>query len=316
MIQRVRSQTESLLGQGAIAETDPMLLEEMVALVVAQGLDVVSLSEAHRRLTAREFTRRFVCFTFDGAYQATLASVSRLFQGRGLPFTLFVAADFVDSGAMPWWIVLESLIIRSERITAELDANGQQHLPCRDEVSKRACYTRLYRSLAERASAERAQQMEVLCRRQGVDIKALAAQEMLSGAELKALAADPLVTLGSQAGGLRPLAELTYDEAKDDLSQSLDRLETVLGNRPRHLAYPGAQSGSAGIREFRLAAALGIETAVTAVEGALWPEHAGDPFALPRIALDNDPATLVRALMLSGGTPFAAGAPTANKASA
>ena len=61
------------------------------------------------------------------------------------------------------------------------------------------------------------------------------------------------------------------------------------------------------MREFRLAEMLGVQTAVTAVEGALWPEHAGELFTLPRIALDNDPATLVRALMLSGGAAYPTG---------
>ena len=53
---------------------------------------------------------------------------------------------------------------------------------------------------------------------------------------------------------------------------------------------------------------------MTAVEGALWPEHASEPFALPRIALDNDPATLVRALMLSGGSALGSGASTGRQA--
>jgi hypothetical protein len=54
-------------------------------------------------------------------------------------------------------------------------------------------------------------------------------------------------------------------------------------------------------REAKIAADLGLETAVTAIEGALWPEHRREMHALPRIALDNDPAALVRALMLSSG---------------
>ena len=90
--------------------------------------------------------------------------------------------------------------------------------------------------------------------------------------------------------------------------RALDRLEAAIGERPRHLAFPGIEASSAGQREFGLAAGLGIDTAVTVVEGALWPEHAADPFALPRIALDNDPATLVRALMLSAGSDYSMGA--------
>ncbi len=72
MIQRVMSISASLTARGAVAETDPLLLEEMVALVAAQNLDVVSLAEMRRRLVEGELDRRFVTFTFDGAYRSIL----------------------------------------------------------------------------------------------------------------------------------------------------------------------------------------------------------------------------------------------------
>ena len=302
MVQRARPRVECLIGQGAIAETDPLLLEEMVALVVEQGLEVIPLSEVRRRLAAREFSRRFVAFTFDGAYKTTLTSVLPLFRERGLPFTLFAGADFLDTGRAPWWLALEALVSQCSRIRAH--QNKAHDLSCGDDAEKRDCYARLFQEADLLPAADRAVHVETLCQQHNVDLGALAAREMLSGADLKTLAQDPLIAVGCQGGGIRPLAELSYDEAKEDLASSLARLEEVLGERPRHIAYPGALPANAGAREFSIAGSLGVETAVTAVEGALWPEHAVELFALPRIALDNDPATLVRALMLSSGAPF------------
>lgn len=303
MIQRVRPMAESLLGEAGIAETDPALLEEMVALVMAQGLDVVSLSEAKRRLEARDFKKRFVSFTFDGGFKSTVETALPLFKKRGLPFTIFVGTRFVDTGQLPWWITLEALVMRSSRLVLHTGGKAES-LSCAGAEEKRRSYGRLYRHAARLGEKEREEFVEALRGTQGLG--AAAHQEMLSGPELKALSGEPLAEIGSQGGGGRPLSELSYDDAKDDLMLSLDGLEAILGSRPRHIAFPGTQAASAGVREYKLAATLGIETAVTAVEGALWPEHAAELFALPRIALDNDPATLVRALMLSGGTPFSA----------
>jgi peptidoglycan/xylan/chitin deacetylase (PgdA/CDA1 family) len=303
MVQRARPRVDSLIGQGAIAETDPLLLEEMVALVVEQGLDVIPLSEVRRRLAAREFSKRFVSFTFDGPYKTTLASVLPLFRERGLPFTLFAGADFLDTGRAPWWLELEALVSQCSRIRA-YQQNKTHDLSCGDDAEKRDCYARLFQEADRLAAADRAVHVETLCQQHNVDLGALAAREMLSGADLKALAEDPLIAIGAQGGGMRPLSELSYDEAREDLARSLGKLEDVLGERPLHIAYPGALPAHAGAREFSVASSLGVETAVTAVEGALWPEHAVELFALPRIALDNDPATLVRALMLSSGAPF------------
>jgi peptidoglycan/xylan/chitin deacetylase (PgdA/CDA1 family) len=306
MIQRARPQMDSLIAQGAIAETDPLLLEEMVALVIEQGLDVIPLDEARRRLMAREFSKRFVSFTFDGAYQATLTSVLPLFRERALPFTLFAGSDFIDTGRVPWWMALEALVAQSDRIRLDPDGRARD-FTCVEKDEKRACYGRLFHEAERMAPAGRAAHIDTLCKAHNIDIAALADREMLSGKTLKALAEDPLVTIGSQAGGSRVLAELSYDEASEDLAASLTTLQAVIGVRPRHIAYPGASPADAGAREFRLAASLGVEMAVTGVEGALWPEHAVELFALPRIALDNDPATLVRALMLSGGAHFTPG---------
>ncbi len=315
MVQRVRPQMDSLIAPGAIAETDPMLLDEMVALVVEQGLDVVPLPEVRRRLTARETAKRFVSFTFDGAYRSTLANIVPLFRQRGLPFTVFAASDYLDTGRLPWWMALEALVRSCENLRLYSDRKTHD-FTCASPTEKRDGYARLFRDITQMPSAARAGYVEELFRHHNIDLAGVAAGEMVGGAELKELAEDPLITIGSQPGGLRPLSELSFDEAKETLSQSLEKLEAAVGSRPQHIAYPGTMASSAGAREFKLAAGLGVETAVTAVEGALWPEHAGEPFALPRIALDNDPATLVRALMLSGGAAIGTGASAVMRATA
>ena len=315
MVQRVRPQIDSLIDQGAIAETDPMLLEEMVSLVIDQGLDVVPLAEVRRRLAGRETDRRFVSFTFDGAYRTTLESVVPLFRRHRLPFALFVSTDFLGSGSLPWWMTLEALVSGITTLRLNRDGNTQEHA-CTTGAEKRACCARLFREVSQMPNAERVPHVEALCLSHHLDIAAIAAREIASIADLKVLCEDPLVTIGSQAGGGRPLTELSYDEAREGLAASLDMLESALGMRPQHIAYPPSLAFGVGPREFKLAAALGVQTAVTAVEGALWPEHAGELFALPRIALDNDPATLVRALMLSGGAAFGSGMTAIAKATA
>ena len=315
MIQRVRYVTDSLLGTGAIAETDPLLLEEMISLVLEQGLDVVPLSDIRGRLSSRENKQRFVCFTFDGAYRSMLATVVPLFRQRALPYTVFVSSDFLGTGQVPWWMALEALVAQSSSIRVHLERKTKDY-SCASDDEKRDCYARLFRSVSDLSTSARTEHVALLCAQHNIDLRAVAAREMLTAEELKTLAAGPLITIGSQGGGTRPLSELSYDEARDELVNALDCLEGVLGARPRHIAFPGTLTSSAGQREFALASGIGVETAVTAVEGALWPEHAAEPFALPRIALDNDPATLVRALMLSAGSDYSAGTPAVRKASA
>ena len=299
MTQRVVPLEASLTAHGAVAETDPLLLEEMVALVAAQNMDVVSLAEMRRRLVERDLDRRFVAFTFDGAYRSILTSVLPLFEKRGMPFAVYAATDFLDTGRTPWWMALEALFRGNERLSLEFDGQLLE-VRCLSPQDRVNAFARVHQKLARMDSGKRADLIQRYCADYAVDMRMIAAREMLSAAELKTLAGHDLVTVGSNAGGARALAELGFDAALETIAASVDTLQAVTGQRPCDLAFPGAPMAAVTARDVNIARDLGLATAVTAIEGALWPEHARELLVLPRIALDNNPATLVRALMLGG----------------
>ena len=299
MIQRVMPLDASLTARGAVAETDPLLLQEMVALVAAQNLEAVSLAEMRRRLTEGELDQRFVAFTFDGAYRSILASVLPLFEKHAMPFAVYAGSDFIGTGQTPWWMALEALFLSHERLS--LDIGGETlEVRCRAPQDRLDGYARVHHLLSRMDGRERDAIVRRECENYGLDLQAIAAREMLSADELKQLDAHDLVTVGSNAGGVHTLSDLGFDSARETIAASLDTLETAIGRRPRDLAFPGASAAGVTARDVNIARDLGLETAVTAIEGALWPEHARELLALPRIALDNNPATLVRALMLGG----------------
>ncbi len=64
-------------------------------------------------------------------------------------------------------------------------------------------------------------------------------------------------------------------------------LETRLGVKVRHLAYPVGDATSAGRREFELARAIGFESAVTTSPGMLFSEHAARLTELPRVSVNG-----------------------------
>ncbi len=302
MIQRVVPLENSLVARGAVAETDPLLLEEMVALVAAQHLDVVSVAEMRRRLVEGELDRRFVTFTFDGAYRSILTSVLPLFEKRGMPFAVYAGSDFLGSGQVPWWMALEALFHRHQRLPFDIEGKRVE-VPSGSRQERLDAYARVHQWLTRIGGGKRASLVRKECETYGLDLPALASREMLTAAELKQLDSHELVTVGSNAGGMHTLSELGFDLARESLAASLDALETAIGRRPRDLAFPGGSAGEVTARDVNIARELGFDTAMTAIEGALWPEHARELLVLPRIALDNNPATLVRALMLGGETP-------------
>src|ERR1700749_3369359 len=55
-----------------LLEVTPDFLEGGMRFLRRSRLDIVSVDEVHRRLTAGDFSRRFVCITIDDGYRDTL----------------------------------------------------------------------------------------------------------------------------------------------------------------------------------------------------------------------------------------------------
>jgi peptidoglycan/xylan/chitin deacetylase (PgdA/CDA1 family) len=68
---------------------------------------------------------------------------------------------------------------------------------------------------------------------------------------LRALASDPLLTVGSHSWCHGDLRRLTTDHLRDDLRGSRDRLQDVLGRRIEHFCYPQAKWSRTVEREVR-----------------------------------------------------------------
>jgi peptidoglycan/xylan/chitin deacetylase (PgdA/CDA1 family) len=89
------------------------------------------------------------------------------------------------------------------------------------------------------------------------------------------------------------------------MAESIARVEKELGRPCRHFSYPYGCTQSAGGREFRIAEALGLETAVTTQKRLLYPENAHELTALPRLSLNGDFQDIRYVKALLSGVPFA-----------
>ena len=110
----------------------------------------------------------------------------------------------------------------------------------------------------------------------------------MSWDELRAFAADPLVTVGAHTITHANLAKQHADVALNELRTSRERIEAQLGRPARHLAYPYGDRLAAGPREFALAKTAGFKTAVTTRPGMIFRESAGHLTALQRISLNGN----------------------------
>ena len=290
-----------------LLEVTPGFLSRVVEYLRRSDLDLVSLDEMHRRLSEGDFRRRFICLTFDDGYRDTLAHAYPILKQAGAPFAIYVATSFPDRLGELWWLALEAVIARNERIALEIDGRCRS-FDCGTVEEKRALYDELYWWLRSRPTEPELRAIvRNLAACYNVDIAAFCRDLCMGWEELAQLAADPLVTIGAHTVNHKMLMKVPDDAAvRAEMEMSRAVLEAALGTRPNHLSYPVGDPTSAGPREFRIAAELGFKTAVTTRPGVLFKAHRDHLLALPRISVNGEfqRQRYLKVLMSGAGTAF------------
>jgi peptidoglycan/xylan/chitin deacetylase (PgdA/CDA1 family) len=271
-----------------LLEVTPRFLEQVVRKLRRSRLDLVSLDEMHRRLSAGDFSRRFACVTIDDGYRDTLQCAYPILKAHDVPFCVYIPTSFPDRIGELWWLAIEAVVARNQRISLLVDEQ-ERSFDCATLAEKRHVYDQLYRWVRGFPTEDELRHVvRDLSVRYQVDIAAFCEELCMSWEELGRLAADPLVTIGAHTVNHVMLAKTPERQARAEMAMSRSVIEASLGVRPEHLSYPVGDRTSAGPREFRIAAELGFKTAVTTRPGVLFPEHGEHLTALPRISLNGE----------------------------
>ena len=257
-----------------LLEVTPRFLAGVVRDIRRSGLDIVSLDDMHRRLGEGDFSRRFVCLTFDDGYRDILQWAYPILKEADVPFAIYVPTSFPDRLGELWWLVLEAVIARNDRVG--LVINGRDRIfDCGTVAQKRALYDELYWWLrAQPSETELRSIVRSLAAFYHVDVAAFCGDLCMSWAELAELAADPLVTIGAHTVNHLMLAKLPAEAARAEMELSASVIEAALAVGG-HALEPGKVEAAPGIE----VAFLGGDGVVTArIDGlnAKPPVEAGD----------------------------------------
>jgi peptidoglycan/xylan/chitin deacetylase (PgdA/CDA1 family) len=288
-------------------EVTPEFLDRMLRAFRRWNCDVISLDQVRARISEPGSVGRFVCLTFDGGYRDVATHGYPVLARHRVPFAIYLPTAFPDGLGEAWWLALEQVVARTDRIAMVID-RSERRFDTSSTSDKIDVYRFLSGWMRTLPPADLSVAINDLCKRYSVDLAAVTREAAMDWRDVAELAADPNVTFGSATVNYPLLTNLNDTAAQKEITMGRAVARAALGREVAHFAFPFGDRASFGRQHVRIVAEAGFASAATALPGVIRRSNPPDIHALPRIAWDKRRHSL-RALrvMLSGVMTSAAG---------
>ena len=128
-------------------QISPRALARLLRALTRWNYDFLSLDQLSERLRRPPHrARRFVCVTFDLGYRDFLDHAWPILKSLHVPATLYLPSNFPDHLGVLWWLALEQIVARNDRIGLIL-SGVKQRLDCRSTEQKNAVFDFIFAEL-------------------------------------------------------------------------------------------------------------------------------------------------------------------------
>ncbi len=204
--------------------------------------NVISLRELVDALANRRpVAPRTVVLTFDDGYLDHVRCAAPRLAALGLPATFFVPSGWVGQRA-PWTDDLYSVLRHRRNSRLDLGDGGRFNLLWPGQV--RRAYLVLHRRLFALSEPEERRSVIENVRRQ-LETYGYLPRRTMTWDEVKSLAAEPGLELGTHGDGHLSLPSLAPDAQRAEIQNGVEQLERAVGRRPEFFAYPYGHRDSA-----------------------------------------------------------------------
>jgi peptidoglycan/xylan/chitin deacetylase (PgdA/CDA1 family) len=284
-------------------EITPKFLDRTLRALKRWKYDIVSMDEVCERAVRSASRRRFVCLTFDGGYKDIVASAYPVLSKHAVPFTVYVPTAFPDRLGEAWWLALEEVIARENRLSLVMDRQ-ERRFDVRSRSEKYQLYQFLGDWMRTLAPSDLSAAIRDLCSRYSVDLAALSRQQSMDWDDLAKLAADPNVTIGSATVNYPVLSNLKAADALREMTMGRAVAQAALLRDLKHFAYPFGDRAAFRRHHVGMAAEAGFASAASAISGVVEADGKTNLHALPRIAWDGRRRSLRAMRVILSGITF------------
>jgi peptidoglycan/xylan/chitin deacetylase (PgdA/CDA1 family) len=260
--------------------------------LLAKHFHPLSLQDALHRQREGQLPERAVCVTFDDGYADNADLALPILKRLGVPATVFISTGFLDGGRMWNDTIIESCRSIAQR-SLDLSSFGLGTYSLGSDDERLQSARKILAAIKHLDSFHRQQITDSVARL----AENLPNDLMLTERQVKNLHASG-VEIGAHTDTHPILASLSAEEARAEIVNGKQRLETIINDPVRSFAYPNGRPGHDFLPIHRdILPDLGLTAAVTTEKGVA--SKISDPFMLPRFTpWDKTPLRfLVRLLM-------------------
>lgn len=266
-----RAKLSVLIFHRVLSEADPLFPQEMDARRfsqlcgwLARWFNVMPLDQAVAALKSGSLPARAAVITFDDGYADNYHVALPILQQHGLTATFFIATGFLDGGRM-WNDTIIEAVRNCQLPMLDLSSLGLGRHALGSIADRQAAIPALIQQIKYRPLPERVALTEQLAELAQVTVPD---DLMMRSSEVKALRLAGM-QIGAHTVSHPILARLTDAQAREEIGQSKQFLEQLLGERVSLFAYPNGKPGEdyspANVEVVR---SLGFDAAVSTQWGA------------------------------------------------
>ena len=215
--ERVRPRRAERFQPNQWREITPQFLDRAIRALKRWKYDLISMDEVCRRAVTLPTPNRFASLTFDGGCKDVIASAYPVLSKHGVPFTIYLPTAFPDGLGEAWWLALEDVIARENRISLVIDRK-ERRFSAGTASDKYQTYEFLVSWMRTLPPQDLTFAINDLCTRYSVDLAALSRGLSMDWDDLAKLAADPLVTIGSATVNYPVLSNLRAADAQREIA--------------------------------------------------------------------------------------------------
>lgn len=259
----------------------PAFLEDIIIKYKKRGFNFISLDQLCEIINSNQTPKQpFISLTLDDGYLDNYTQALPVFERHKIPFTIFVATDFIDQNAILWWDILEDIIQRNDQIIY-----GDISYSCRTFQEKWDVFRFIRENILGIDQIRLKEKLTKKLNNYDIDWYEPIRRQSMSWEQVKEISQHSLCTIGGHTVSHLALNKLSDYEFNKEVSDGITKIQEKIGKPIHHFAYPYGSPKEIGEREYRLISNFNFKTVFTSYGGCITESNKHNKTHLPRVYL-------------------------------